>query len=105
MVLVVKLFEKLWGDGILRFASRGSDDRAGPQRSLLGSYQTEFTQCEFRSNLVSKICSSCVGLAIESVPVDAAKLTVMFVMDSPVAVDAPERSALWMICAKPGPSY
>ena len=46
-----------------------------------------------------------MGLAIVSAPVDAVKLTVMFVTDSPVAVDAPERSALWMICAKPGPSY
>ena len=46
-----------------------------------------------------------MGLASESVPVDAAKLAVMFVTDTPVAVDAPERSALWMICAKPGPSY
>jgi hypothetical protein len=46
MVLVVKLFEKLWGDGIFRFASRGSDDRAqGPSGPWLGSYQTEFTHC------------------------------------------------------------
>ena len=72
---------------------------------MAGSYQTEFTHCGFRSNFVSKICSSCVGLAIESVPVLAVKLTVMFVMDRPVAVDAPARSALWRICAKPGPSY
>ena len=35
---------------------------------------------------------------------DAAKLTVMFATDTPVAVDAPVRSALWTICAKPGPS-
>ena len=53
MVLVVKLFEKLWGDGIFRFASRGSDDKAGPQRSLLGSYQSEFTHCAFRSRCAS----------------------------------------------------
>ena len=71
MVLVVKLFEKVWGEGIFRFTSLGSDARAGPQRSLAGSYQTEFTHCWFRSNFVSQICSSCVGLAIESVPVVA----------------------------------
>ena len=98
MVLVVKLFEKASGDGIFRFTSRGSDARAGPQRSLAGSYQTEFTHCGFRSDFVSKIFSSCVGFAID-VPVLAVKLTVMFVMDRPVAVDAPARSALWRVCS------
>ena len=35
-----------------------------------------------------------VGLATESVPVPAVKVTVMLVTETPVAVDAPERSAL-----------
>ena len=43
MVLVVKLFEKVWGEGIFLFKSLGSEARAGPQRSLAGSFQTEFT--------------------------------------------------------------
>ena len=43
MVLVVKLFDKVWGDGIFLFTSLGSDVRAGPQRSLDGSYQSELT--------------------------------------------------------------
>ncbi|MFN9905036.1 MAG: hypothetical protein ACK56F_02780, partial [bacterium] len=61
----------------MRFASRGSDVRAGPKRSLAGSYQTEFTHCWFGSSLLSKICSRFVGLAIDSVPVPALKLTAM----------------------------
>ena len=50
--------------------------------------------------MVSKICSRFVGLAIESVPVLAVKLTAMFVMDRPVAVDAPAHTALWRLCAE-----
>ena len=53
MVLVVKLFEKVWGEGIFLFTSLGSDVRAGPQRSLAGSYKSEFAYCWFRNRCAS----------------------------------------------------